>query len=72
MAFVGVDVGAKTVKVLVIDGKRKVGSLSSVGFDEKEAVRKAFDGALRKAGLERGDIERVVATGVGRGVVTRL
>lgn len=65
MAFAGVDVGAKTVKVVMIDGEKTSWSLLPVRFDEREALRRAFDDALQGMGLKQRDVERTFATGVG-------
>lgn len=67
MITAGIDCGAKTVKALILkDGKVAGQSLVLAGIDTKEAVDKAYDEALQKAGMKRDDVERVVATGAGK------
>ena len=67
MITAGIDVGAKTTKVVIMDDGRVLGRSSPVltGFDQQEAAEKAMAEALAAAGLERGGIERTVATGAG-------
>lgn len=67
MNTAGIDCGAKTVKVVVLkDGQVLGKSLVMAGIDTAGAAEKAYDEALNKAGLSRGDIEKVVATGAGK------
>jgi benzoyl-CoA reductase subunit D len=67
MITAGVDVGAKTVKVVVLDGDRPLARrLVLGGLDTASALEEAFAGALADAGTARGDLASVVATGAGR------
>jgi benzoyl-CoA reductase subunit D len=67
MITAGVDVGAKNVKVVLLrDGEVKARALKTIGLDTEEAIRDAFDRALKADGIKREDIERIVATGAGR------
>jgi len=63
----GIDVGAKTTKVVILNGDQIVGrsDLILTGFDQQEAAERALTQALVAAGLEQRAIERVVATGAG-------
>lgn len=67
MITAGIDVGAKTTKVVIMDDGRILGCSSPVltGFDQQEAAEKAMAEALAAAGLEQGTVERTVATGAG-------
>ncbi|MEE8389429.1 MAG: acyl-CoA dehydratase activase [Anaerolineae bacterium] len=67
MITAGIDVGAKTSKVIIMDDGRILGrsSLVLTGFDQQEAAETAFAEALAAAGLEQGDVERTAATGAG-------
>jgi predicted CoA-substrate-specific enzyme activase len=71
MITAGVDVGAKTIKVLLLDGRRILAHrLVLGGLDTRAALDGVFAEALEAvAGLSRGDLDCVVATGAGRGVV---
>jgi benzoyl-CoA reductase subunit D len=63
----GIDVGAKTTKAVIIDGDAILGrsSLVLTGFDQTEAAEHAFAEALEDAGLSKGDVGAIVATGAG-------
>lgn len=70
MVSAGVDVGVKSVKVLILDGGRVIGRASVLsGFNQESALKEALRGALKEASLRRETIQRVVATGMGREVV---
>lgn len=80
MIAAGVDVGAKTTKVIILeireplsnDDTRIIGrsSLVPTGFDQQAAAETALAEALAAAGLEQTAIERTVATGVGAKAVS--
>jgi len=70
MISAGIDVGARTTKaVLCRDGQMLARSLVATGFEQLEAVEEALTEALRAAGIPRGEIAYVVATGAGRKAV---
>jgi benzoyl-CoA reductase subunit D len=63
----GIDMGSKNVKALVLKNDKILAkSRTPSGFDQKTAAEKVFNSVLRKAGLSRGDIDHVVATGAGK------
>ena len=67
MATAGIDMGAQTIKVVIMDNdqvKSKV--LIMTGREKEQLAEQAYDEALKQAGLSRSDITRVVATGIGR------
>ena len=67
MITAGIDVGAKTVKVVILqDGKVLARSLVLTGFEQGKAAEEAFALALKQAGLAAKDIQKVAATGAGR------
>jgi len=71
MITAGVDVGAKTVKVVIQeDGKILGKGLVLAGLDTEAAIMEAFGASLKDAGLDRDKVERVFATGAGRKEVT--
>jgi predicted CoA-substrate-specific enzyme activase len=67
----GVDAGSKfTRAVLVRDGTVVSRGLAFSGFDRREAAGNAYAQALREAGLERGEVSYVMATGEGKGEIS--
>lgn len=67
MITAGIDMGAKTVKVVILnDGQIIAKHLVLTGFDQKKSAEEAFEEALKKAGKSRADVANIVATGLGR------
>ena len=67
MITAGMDVGAKTIKVVVVkDGEIAGQAIVPAGFDTKEAAEKAYGEALTASGVKREDITALIATGAGR------
>ncbi len=67
----GIDAGAKNTKVVILRDGEVVGrGMNLTGFDQSEAVEKAFVMALEEAGLARDQVNRTVATGAGRKAVS--
>jgi predicted CoA-substrate-specific enzyme activase len=64
----GVDIGAASTKVVLLDERRKiVGRLMQPsGSRLDEAGQKGLEAALAKANLPRGDVRYIAATGYGR------
>ncbi len=70
MITAGIDGGARTIKVLILqDGKVLAKSSSVTGFDQEASVAQAFQSALQQAGLEREQLQHTTATGIGRKVL---
>lgn len=67
MITAGIDVGAKTVKVVLIeDGKIRAKAMVLSGFDQTASANEALEEALKEAGLSREAIGTIVTTGAGR------
>lgn len=67
MITAGIDIGAKTVKVVLAeDGKLLAKSLVLAGIDTVTTTRQALDEALDAAGLNKDEVGRLMATGAGR------
>jgi benzoyl-CoA reductase subunit D len=67
MITAGIDVGAKYVKVVLLDGERIVGRAKAlIGFDVGKSVSELFEDVLKKTGTKRSDIKKIVATGLNR------
>jgi benzoyl-CoA reductase subunit D len=66
MITAGIDIGAKTVKVVVLkDGDVLGKSLVLAGLDTTVATQQAMDEALAGANLTKEKVDRVAATGTG-------
>lgn len=67
MITAGVDIGAKTSKVVILKDKKIIGKgIATTGLDQEASANEAFDQALKQAGIKLEDIEKIVATGVGK------
>ena len=66
--FAGIDVGTSFIKGVIIDDTGEVigSSVHRSGADLAGAIEKVFEGMLDNAGIGRGDIEHITATGFGR------
>ena len=64
MIVAGIDVGGKNVHIIINKDVQILGKITGpTGIKKAEAVEQLYDEVLKKAGLSRKDIERVVATG---------
>jgi len=64
MIVAGIDVGGKNVHIIIKkDGQILGKGTGPTGIKKAEAVEQLYDQILKKAGLKRKDVERVVATG---------
>lgn len=62
--------GAKTIKVVILRDGEVIGkSLVVGGLDQKKSAEEAMERAVAEAGIARDEIEKLVATGAGRGEV---
>lgn len=67
MITAGIDIGAKTIKVVLAkDNEILAKSITPAGIDTTAASEKALNEALTTAGLERDAVENFLATGTGR------
>lgn len=67
MITAGIDVGAKTIKVVIVkDNKVVTRAINPTGFELLEAAEKTMEDAVKQAGISRKDIEKIFATGAGR------
>ncbi len=70
MIVAGVDVGASTSKVVLLDGESIMSyAIISTGAESANSARKVMDKALAEAGLSWLQVKGVVATGYGRVIV---
>lgn len=68
MLSAGIDIGAKTTKVVILKDNEEVLARSSVltGFDQKASAEGALEEALQKAKAARNELKHIISTGVGR------
>jgi benzoyl-CoA reductase subunit D len=66
MIVAGIDCGAKNTKTVIMkDGKIIGKGIALTGFDQDAAVKVSMEAALKDAGLEEKDIEKIAGTGAG-------
>ncbi|MGD2250162.1 MAG: acyl-CoA dehydratase activase [Candidatus Methanofastidiosia archaeon] len=68
-AYCGIDIGASTAKVVVINKKVLAALVIPTKFNIVETAKTVFENGLKKAGITKKDVVYVVATGYGRHVV---
>ena len=67
MITAGIDVGAKSVKVLIAkDHDIMNKGMGLMEMDRERSIREIFDKCLADAGLSKNDIDYIVSTGAGR------
>jgi len=66
--YAGIDVGSLSTDVVILDDNGEVcgDSIIETGANSTDASEEALERALARAGLDRGDLARIVATGYGR------
>ena len=70
MITAGIDIGSTTIKAVILDGTRVLGTaLTSAGPLPAQTARKVFQQALEKAGLAEGGVKVIATTGYGRRLV---
>jgi len=67
MITAGVDVGAKTIKIIILKDDRVIGqNIIPAGYNVQESTKTAWADVLLKAGLQLNQIDRILSTGAGR------
>lgn len=67
MAAAGIDMGARSTKVVILEGDRVLAAVTlQTGESGESEARQAMDQALRQAQLKLEELTSVVATGTGR------
>ena len=67
MITAGIDIGAKTIKIVVLkDGEIAAKGISLAGYDVQESLEKAWAALAEETGYTPGQMDRIVATGAGR------
>ncbi len=64
MIVAGIDIGGKNVHIVIKkDGQILGKATGPTGIKKAQAVEQVYDEVLKKAGLMRKDVDRVMATG---------
>ncbi len=67
MINIGIDVGAKTIKIVVLQNSTMIAkSQTLAGFEVNENSIKLFDQIVKDAGISKDEINSITATGSGR------
>ncbi len=67
MPVAGIDIGSLTAEVVIMDNSKVLHSvILPTGANSKKIAEKAMKEALDASGLDRSDLEYIVATGYGR------
>jgi predicted CoA-substrate-specific enzyme activase len=67
MITAGVDVGAKTIKIIILKDDRIIGrTIIPAGYDVQGSTKAAWADVLFKAGVLLNQINRIISTGAGR------
>ena len=67
MVAAGVDVGAKTIKIIILKDDRIIGqTVFAAGYAVRESLKAAWSDALGQARLGLDQIARILSTGAGR------
>ena len=67
MITAGVDIGAKTIKIVILKDEAVIGqNLVMAGYDIQESLKKAWEEVLPEAKVQMNQITRIIATGAGR------
>lgn len=71
MITAGIDGGARTIKVLILQDSKVLAKSSCVtGFDQEASVAQAFQSALQQAEVTREQLAHITATGIGRKAIS--
>jgi benzoyl-CoA reductase subunit D len=66
MITMGIDMGAKNIKVVILkDNKIVAKSTVLAGFEVEKSAQKAIDMAFKEAGITKDDLDKVISTGTG-------
>jgi (R)-2-hydroxyacyl-CoA dehydratese activating ATPase len=70
MYSAGIDIGAENIKLAILQNDKLCAfEVLPGGWDTRAALNAAFDRVLKNAGIERGALRHVGATGMGRNLV---
>jgi len=72
MISAGIDAGSRAIKVVLFDhaNSRIVGQgIADQGVEQQRLAEQLYERTLREAGLERAQVQAIIATGYGRNAV---
>ena len=66
MITMGIDLGAKNIKVVILKDEKIIGKANVIaGFEVTKSAQEAIDKAFKQAGISKKDLEKTVSTGAG-------
>ncbi len=66
MILAGIDCGAKNTKTVILKDDRTIGKgMVLTGFNQASAIRESFNAALKDAGIDANDVDKISGTGAG-------
>jgi benzoyl-CoA reductase subunit D len=67
----GIDAGARMFKAVVVKDGRIIGrAIQVIDTDTETSANAVYEAALKEAGVTRDDVDRIIATGAGRKLVS--
>ncbi len=67
MIAAGFDIGAKTIKMLILKDDAVIGqALVLAGYDVRGSLKNGWEEILSKTGISRDQVDRTIATGAGK------
>ena len=71
MTVIGIDLGAKNTKVVILRSKEILATSSVLsGFDQQSSAEEAVNEALNNAKIARDEVKHITATGAGMDAIT--
>ncbi len=71
MIKIGVDVGAKTIKIVICDDKEIIKKgIIAAGFEALDSANELLDSMLEESGIKREDVGSFTSTGSGRKAIS--
>jgi benzoyl-CoA reductase subunit D len=66
MITMGIDLGAKYIKVVILKDNKIISKTKVLaGFEVEKSAKEVVNKALKEAGIKRDDLDKVVSTGAG-------
>ncbi len=69
--FIGIDLGSRTSKIVVLSGENKIvfSTVESSGVNPKKTAQSLLDKALSHINTDKSEIKKIYSTGYGRNIV---